>query len=310
MFLKNSVTLLLVVIFGYAKGVIFNQHVPKRYSLNVPLNSSLRRSSYPYVSGDTFRSICNFIIDETQVEFDTDKMFDGAIIFVNGDYLPYFFARIHPVIKNKYILVTHNSIHSVPGRFAEYLADEKLVSWFGKNAFNSYSKMIPIPLGIANPHWRHGNIKIIEGIIKNKTYKKDKLLYVNFAESTHSSRKSLMNHFSKQRFSYVAKRKNFEAYLKDLAESYFVLSPQGTSIDCHRTWEALYVGCIPIVKHSEIDDLYIDLPVVIVDDWYDINEDFLQKKIIEFQEKEFNMEMLFANYWINRIKRAQLLFRR
>ena len=35
----------------------------------------------------------------------------------------------------------------------------------------------------------------------------------------------------------------------------FIVSPHRNGLDCHRTWEALVLGCIPIVKTSPIDDL-------------------------------------------------------
>ena len=43
---------------------------------------------------------------------------------------------------------------------------------------------------------------------------------------------------------------------KDFA---FVICPHGGGLDCHRNWEALCLGCIPIVKTSKIDNLYKDL---------------------------------------------------
>jgi hypothetical protein len=49
----------------------------------------------------------------------------------------------------------------------------------------------------------------------------------------------------------------------------FVISPHGNGLDCHRTWEALCLGCIVIVKKSPIDTLYTDLPVLIIDNWSD-----------------------------------------
>ena len=55
----------------------------------------------------------------------------------------------------------------------------------------------------------------------------------------------------------------------------FVLSPHGNGLDCHRTWEALCLGCIPIVKTSAIDYLYEDLPVLIVKEWFDITKEIL-----------------------------------
>jgi len=45
----------------------------------------------------------------------------------------------------------------------------------------------------------------------------------------------------------------------------FVLSPHGAKIDCFHTWEALILGCIPIVKKSHIGELFHDLPVIEVE---------------------------------------------
>ena len=46
---------------------------------------------------------------------------------------------------------------------------------------------------------------------------------------------------------------------KKQTEYAFVISPHGGGYDCHRTWEALVLGCIPIVKTSKIDILYDDV---------------------------------------------------
>lgn len=36
----------------------------------------------------------------------------------------------------------------------------------------------------------------------------------------------------------------------------YLASPRGNGIDCHRFWEAQYLGVIPVVKHSQLDALY------------------------------------------------------
>ena len=84
----------------------------------------------------------------------------------------------------------------------------------------------------------------------------------------------------------------------------FIASPHGNGLDCHRTWEALVLGCIPIVKKSPLDGLYEGLPVLIVNEWSDINEQLLKDKIEEFKNKQFNMDKLKLEYWINKIKAA------
>jgi len=87
----------------------------------------------------------------------------------------------------------------------------------------------------------------------------------------------------------------------------FVICPHGGGLDCHRYWEALCFGCIPIVKTSSIDNLYKDLPVLIVKKWEDININLLSNTISEFKRKyennEFNLEKIKLNYWIDLINK-------
>ena len=144
-----------------------------------PIN---RNTSYPYISGDTFRLNCDFIFDEFDRSLSPSQVQDGHIIFVKTDYLRTFFSRVHPRIKAHYVLVTHNSDFAVPGKFASYLDDEKLIAWFGQNVEGvSYPKLFPIPIGIANRCWNHGNIERIHNIQKQiPLVQKKTLLYMNF----------------------------------------------------------------------------------------------------------------------------------
>jgi hypothetical protein len=111
-------------------------------------------------------------------------------------------------------------------------------------------------------------------------------------------------------------RLGFEEYLTDVKRSKFVLSPAGLGIDCYRTWETMlmwqnnpYGGCYPIIKRSPIIRIYDKLPVVIVDRWEDVTQEFLEKKYIELEEKRkkglFDYDRLYADYWINPILELQ-----
>ena len=82
----------------------------------------------------------------------------------------------------------------------------------------------------------------------------------------------------------------------------YVLSPHGAGLDCHRTWEALILGCMPIVKSSSIDDLFANLPVIIVNDWHEINSDFFERAVSYLDGKELNSEKLSMQYWKSIIK--------
>jgi hypothetical protein len=85
----------------------------------------------------------------------------------------------------------------------------------------------------------------------------------------------------------------------------FVISPHGGGLDCHRTWEALVLGCIPIVKTSGLDSLYRDLPVLIVKDWSDVTDSLLQSTVRDFRDRVFNYDRLLLSYWVKLIETAQ-----
>jgi hypothetical protein len=79
----------------------------------------------------------------------------------------------------------------------------------------------------------------------------------------------------------------------------FVISHSGynSAPDCHRTWEALCLGCIPIVKSSGLDPLFEDLPVLLVKQWSDITQELLDSTILSFKSKTFQYEKLELHYW-------------
>jgi len=184
------------------------------------------------------------------------------------------------------------------------LDDEKLIAWFGQNVDNyNHSKLHPIPIGIANRYWEHGNIDLYNHArIGLGDSLKEIHLYMNFTISNfYQERSPLYDQFIKQSFCFYSITKDFYSYLIDLKKCKFVLSPRGNGLDCHRTWEALYMGAVPIVKTSMLDPMYEGLPVIIISDWKEITESFLEQKYEEMKYKEFAWEKLDADYWFKLI---------
>jgi len=86
----------------------------------------------------------------------------------------------------------------------------------------------------------------------------------------------------------------------------FEVSPRGKGLDCFRTWEALALGTIPIVKSSTLDPLFQDeeLPVVIVNSWDEITPANL-RRWHEERRHCFTSELtrkLTNSYWLDRIR--------
>lgn len=299
--IKNYCTIGLITLSGFicAQPIA----IPKQYVYpGIPFDANQRISSDPYITGDTIRAQCDWIIDETMKTFDPEIVYDGDIIFLNANWHGFFFEKVHPQIKARYILVTHNSVFHAPGKYESYLDDPQLIAWFAKNTMIIHPKMHPLPLGIANKYWPHGNTDIVTNMRSQlATIQKDILLYVNFDTNTNPARLDIFNHFAQQPFSHVEKPKPFDAYLHDLARSKFVISPPGSSLDCHRIWEALLANCIPIIIHSPLDLLLHDLPVLLINDWNEVTEDFLNKQYAEITTRHYDTKKIFADYWINQI---------
>jgi hypothetical protein len=85
------------------------------------------------------------------------------------------------------------------------------------------------------------------------------------------------------------------------AECMFVVSPEGAGIDCHRSWEAITLGCIPIMKRNSISILFKDLPALFVDDWAEVNRYRLNESASNLVNKRFDFNHIFTQYWKSRI---------
>jgi hypothetical protein len=275
-----------------------------------PLDSKHRPSSYPYISGDTFRSFCNHICDETNARFNPGAVRRGDTIFVNGDILEHFFNTYHHSIPHPYILVVHNTDCRIPGdNCARYLDDPKLIMLFTQNMDRNHVKLKGLPIGLANYHWSHGKTEVVGNIRSRGTDLHREVInkvYLNFEPNTNPSiRPPIWNYFVTKPFCLIGERKPHDQYLEDMRRHRFVISPPGNGVDCHRHWEALYMGCIPIMKSTSIDVLFQDLPVIIVADWDLVTEELLEKELSIIMSQSFKYEKLYAQYWFDIIRSYQ-----
>lgn len=268
------------------------------------LSNGTRSASLPYITGDGFRAHADFIFDETQQSLNPQDVFEKSILFVKTDMLDQFLTTIHPNINHRYILITHNSDGTIPGKWHTILDDDRIIAWFGQNVEGyTHPKLHPIPIGIANTYVAHGNPLVFHKLQKQiPHYRKEQMLYMNFSLSTYPTERNYVYRLFKNRsYCVVDNPHALEQYLTQLIRSRFVLSPRGNGPDCHRTWEALLMGAIPIVKHSSLDPLFENLPVLIVNEWQDISEALLIKTYTRYHNTTYNLDKLYLNYWIDLI---------
>lgn len=262
-----------------------------------------------------FQEYCDFVFDPRTdrwvwptksnggVTFDPSKVQAGDIIFIRDFEL--FFKKMHPRIGHPYIIVSHGEhLDAMRKKHVGYLNEKNVIAWFGIHPCKmTHPKFFPIPIGVVQqPENYKGKKRLHEFFTKlRKNSEKKYLLYMNFADWQKPERKKVREMFIKQSYCKRGLRQPFHSYLKEMAQCKFTLSPKGLGPDCYRTWEALLAGSIPIVRKSPLDPLFKGLPVLIIDQWEKINEEFLNRKYEEITSKKYDLGRLYMEYWMSKI---------
>ncbi len=267
-----------------------------------------RMPTPPYITGDAFRAYADFIFDETTTSLNSEAIPDRSVIFVGPYVLKSFFEDHHPRIQGKYILITHNTDGEAPGPYAAFLDDEKIIAWFAQNVEKVvHPKLVPIPIGLGNRYVY--NVSLIDKMRKeNSGGSRDILLYMSFTGTGNDvpERKIVFELFKDKPYCKNYSRMiPYGEYLLNLQRSKFGLSTRGWGLDCQRTWEILYMGAIPIVKSSASDEMFEGLPVLIVNEWEEITEEFLIDAYEKISSKNGNLDKLNIDYWLKLIEDAK-----
>jgi hypothetical protein len=92
------------------------------------------------------------------------------------------------------------------------------------------------------------------------------------------------------------------------ADYAFAVSPRGAGLDCHRTWEALVLRTIPIVKHSTLLPVYGGFPVAVVRDWTEVTPKAMAawRAALSDRFTACMFRRLTAAHWTARILEAAL----
>jgi len=259
-------------------------------------------------------------------------MFDGMSIYVCSDLLKFFVTDILRKINKKFVLLSGDSDLCVPKEALNLqetntlLNSPYLIKWFLQNTQiqNNY-KMVQMPIGLDyhtisnNPDssWKLPNESHLPGAqelilvnIKEKSqpfYYRIPKIYVNFSKTNDrfkdrvNSVNGIPNKLMIFNETFTKRTVNWNL----MSKYAFVLSPFGNGMDCHRTWEALCLGCIPIVCTPNFTKLFENLPVLNVNDWREVTEELLKVTIIKFKNMTFNLDKLLLSNWVKQIKNTK-----
>jgi hypothetical protein len=262
-----------------------------------------------YISGEKFTDVCDVIFNtESWVKNKEEKNINNIfnikketiIIYCRPNYINEvkMLLNIFNHTDKKIILVTHNSDYKIDSLL------EDIYLQFSQNVNIISDKIVALPIGLENSY-NFPEIRKIDKmklkLSEEKNYKN--LIYMNHTISTNPFvRAPLYQMFGDKSYFTTDWNKNngidFDSYLDNIYNHKFVLSPEGNGIDTHRTWECLYLGTIPIEKRNINNKYWEDkLPICYVNDWSEINQDFLNAEYDRIINSNWNLDMLKFDYW-------------
>ena len=197
------------------------------------------------------------------------------------------FARVAlPTINAPFILLTTDGDASVPSELAKdtverLLANPYLVSWYSQNCDGGHPRIKPFPIGLDLHTPR--SFATPAGLVRQLQTLRDRQgsadrrphrIFCDFSVSSGSSqRRELLDLLDGcAHVDFLKRRVSQRGIWRLYAQYPLVLSTTGNGLDCHRTWELLYLGCIVVTKTSPLDPLYEGLPVIIVEDWHEVRD--------------------------------------
>lgn len=293
----------------------------KAFSMAPGLPGKARENAFPFISGDTYRSVAAVSFDQDFPGPKCDESFSavphprtGSLIFVENilaqidrSFFDHFLAWIgNSPRDSRYKILFANGDFPPPIEIRSELVAQGH-SLFGQNLPDGEKGVTPIPIGIQNfsqnRHRALDDLRLfleLERRGETSDWKRETAIfsYLN-VQSNPKTRKSVQQMLDARYPRAHQSRLTLREYRKRIMGSLFVPSPAGIGPDCFRTWEALYLGAVPVLLRNTIaTSITDDLPIWIIDSWeelFDRSDRELYEKFEMFDR--YPREKAFFPYW-------------
>lgn len=270
-----------------------------------------RPSSAPFLSGDTFRAMADHVWEGSDSCISPSLVRQGDVVFCQADQVDAFVEVVLSQLEHEVILLLANSDTTHDWASGSILRFGNVARVFAQNLAVDIPGFAVLPIGLENA-WRsnHGRVRKFARLSQEPRHTRLHRVMWTFSTVTNPKVRSLaaaalhectvadsVGHVSPAR------------HRRALGEYAFVASPPGNGLDTHRTWEAMYLGCIPIVQRSFMTEQYeeMGLPVVIVDSFVELedwSEEWL-RHTYDALAPRFASQALWSPFWGSRIDRVR-----
>ena len=256
--------------------------ISSRLSFQVkPRDLQKRISSYPYLCPDTYLAQCEKVIltPSDLKKFIGENSNNYKTLYLVGDLIDQFIEAREQIPNIKTLVIGESDVTQYEQNLSKLYS--KVGKIFSNNLVGKSDRCFPVPLGIERQAYRSaGRVRNFQKKYEIKISDRTIPFLIAWNDATNAKRPIYRAEFQIHSDSLVInKRVAASTIHKLMRKTMFVPSPAGNGIDCHRTWEALYLGAVPVVLRSEYFG-ESNWPVLVVDSWSEL----LEKKSNELKD--------------------------
>ena len=190
----------------------------------------------------------------------------------------------------------------------QWLIDDKIIHWFAQNVLIKHPKLTPIPIGLENAHYADaGYVPLYNKPLPLTKTRLPRILAWFNVHTNPKERGQAIEILSKNTLVDIMRQRDSQPKYTSTVKKYrFIVSPPGNGEDCIRTWEAMLLGTIPIVKRSTGIEYFknLHLPFMIIDSWDGLEKlseyDLITK--YDLIMSQVDRKPLYMEYWRDLIK--------
>jgi hypothetical protein len=219
----------------------------------------------------------------------------GAVVYVRDAWRAPWRTTLAPLASDCVLVTAFSDAHVERHATAELLDGSAVRHWFAVQVNTTHPRLTAMPIGIDGR-----DIWALRSAPSLPWRDRDIGCLANF-QPRNAERRALTKWCRSQPWMVTddwhgqMRPRSMADYYARLGRSRFVLSPPGRGWDCYRTYEALAMGAVPVVRRQRpISDVVNGLPVLVVDDWSELTPERLQRPAGE-------LTRMTLAYWRERI---------
>lgn len=262
---------------------------------------------YDFIDGDFFESLADFSFGDMyssnlsqpsyQVLKDIFDKFETPILFIETHRVGLLFRELMNFPNRKCKIICHNSDATFGEELLRHLPDNVEMMWCQNYNYVETDRLKSLPIGLERVRWfpEQKKQELLYNIMQEEV-ERTELVYMNFNPGTNPIRQQIYDSLKDKDFinkEMIGNGGDYKNYLMNLKKHKFVISPPGNGIDCHRNWEAIYCGCIPIVLDSYFcENVFKDMNVIKLEKY-----ELLNLEINKSKSENKSTKKLYQYYW-------------